>query len=320
MHQLHCITDDVQTDMTPLVGNVSWRSNINELGDQLNFDIAFNDDRYFPVIPVKVGSVIILKNEQEIFRGIVVSSQRSGRGAISYTCFDYAFYLNKSKEIYQFNKTPAKDAIQKILSDFKIPIGKIAPISTVIDKIYNNMAISEILKDVIKISEKEKGIKYRMEMREGKIYIENQEELMIKASFRLASNLMSHAAITSISNPSRKISMEDMKNSIKVIVNKKTVEVKNQKLIDEYGLLQEVLTEDSDKAKAKNIAEKMLKDIGKLMEENSIEMIGDDSARSGRLIEIDEPITGMKGKYLIKDVNHTLRNGIHRMQVGLGVK
>lgn len=322
MHKLYCITDGIQTDITPLVGSIKWRSNINELGNQLNFEIAFNDSRYFPSIPVELGSAVILKNEEEIFRGIVISKQNSGRKAVSYTCFDYAFYLNKSKEVYQFNKIPAKKAIETILNDFKIPIGKIAPISTVINKIYNNKLVSDIIRDIISTAEKEKGIKYRMEMRQGKLFIENQEDLVIKATFKLAQNIQQYDVTNSISNPSRKQTIENMKNSIKVIdTNNKVIEQRDQKLIDKYGLLQDVmLTEHKDTAKAKNLAEKMLKDLGKVMEENSVEMIGNDSVRAGRLIEIREPITGMSGQYLIKDVNHTLTNGIHHMQVGLGVK
>ncbi|WP_066503468.1 XkdQ/YqbQ family protein [Abyssisolibacter fermentans] len=322
MHKFYCITNGIQTDITPLVRSIKWRSNINELGNQLDFEIAFNDSRYFPSIPVELGSVVIIKNEEEIFRGIVISKQNSGRNVVSYTCFDYAIYLNKSKEVYQFNKTSAKKAIETILNDFKIPIGKIAPISTVINKIYNNKLVSDIIRDIISTAEKEKGIKYRMEMRQGKLFIENQEDLVIKATFKLAQNIQDYDVTSSISNPSRKQTIENMKNSIKVIdTNNKVIEQRDQKLIDKYGLLQDVmLTEHKDTAKAKNLAEKMLKDLGKVMEENSVEMIGNDSVRAGRLIEIREPITGMSGQYLIKDVNHTLTNGIHRMQVGLGVK
>lgn len=322
MHQLYNLSNNLQTNITPLVGNISWRSNINELGEQLDFEIAFNDDRYFPINPVDIGSVILLENEDEIFRGIVVSEQKNGRGAIGYTCFDYAFYLNKSKEIYQFNRVPGKTAIETILNDFNVPIGSIAPITTVINKIYNDKLISDIIRDIMDTAEKEKGTKYRMEMRQGKLYIEKQEDLVIKAAFKLADNIQEYDVTTAIASPSRKRTIENMKNSIKLVADNKIIaQSKDDKLIEQYGVLQEVkAVNDKDKVQAKNMAQNMLKELGKIFEENSVEMLGNDNVRAGRIMEIEEAVTGMSGQYLITDVTHTLKNGIHRMQVGLGVK
>lgn len=322
MHQLFNISNNLETNITPLVGDIQWRSNIKELGEQLDFNIAFNDDRYFPINPVDIGNIISLRNEDEIFRGIVVSEQRNGRGAISYTCFDYAFYLNKSSGIYQFNKVSAKKAIETILDDFEVPIGNITGIPTIINKIFNERLISDIIKEIITIAEDEQGIKYRMEMRQGKLYIVKQEDMVIKATFKLADNIQPYDISSSISNSSRKRTIENMKNSIKLVFDNKVIaEEKKNNLIDKYGLLQEVKTVDKkDKAQTKNIAKKKLNELAKVFEDNSLEMIGNDKVRAGRIIEIEEPITGMKGQYLVKSVNHMLKNAIHRMQLSLGVK
>ncbi|QEK11700.1 hypothetical protein FQB35_04600 [Crassaminicella thermophila] len=325
MHELFNISNNVQTNITPLVGLLQWSSNINELGERLDFDIAYNDDRYFPKNPVDIGNLIILRNQGEIFRGIVITENKAGKDPITYTCFDYAFYLNKSKGIYQFNKVKGNKAIESILNDFNVPIGSIAPINVAISKIYNDKYISDIIKDILDIAQKETGIKYRMEMRLGKLYIEKQTDLIIKATFKLASNIAPNNVTDAIFNPTKRRTIEDMKNSIKIITtnNDKTkivTEAKDNGLINKYGLLQEVKSIDKkDIAQAKNIAQNMLKDLGKIFEENNIEVPGDDSVRAGRILEVNEQVTGMKGNYLITDVIHTVKNGIHRMKLGLGV-
>ena len=321
MHELFSIANNTETNISPLVGSIGWRSNIDELGDQLDFDIAFNDDRYFPLNPVDVGNLIILRNTDEIFRGVVVTENRSGRGAIGYTTFDYGFYLNKSKEIYQFNGVRADQAILKILGDFNIPVGLVMDIKTVVTKIYPSGTVSDIIKDILKMAEDETGIKYRMEFRQGKFYIEKQQDIIIKLKFQLASNLAPDDVTSAISNPSRKRSIEDMRNSIKLVSNDAVVAaVRDESLIKQYGLLQEVSSVDEkDLAQAGNIANTMLKDLGRVFEETSLDMPGDDTARAGRLIEIQEPVTGMSGLYLIKNVAHTVKKGIHAMSLGLGV-
>lgn len=321
MHKIFNISDNVQTDITPLIGDIRWRSNVNELGSQLNFNIAFNDAKYFPKNPVDIGNAVCLVNEDEIFRGVVVTEEKNSRQPIQYTCFDYGFYLNKSKAVYQFNKVAAKKAMEMILNDFKVPIGNIGPMNTIIKKIYANEVVSDIIRDIIDIEKKETGTKYRMEMRAGKLYIEKQEDLVIKATFKLAENIESYDITHAISSPSRKRSIEEMKNSIGILLNDQVIEkIEDKNLINKYGVLQEIVQiSNKDKVQAKNIAEKMLKDLGKIFEEDTLEMLGNDLVRAGRIIELEEPITGLSGKYLVEDVTHTVSKGIHRMSLGLGV-
>lgn len=325
-HELWCINQSTMTNITPLIGSISWRSNTNELGEQVDFDIAFNDDRYFPKSPVDLGSLISLRNkDKEVNRAIVITEQRKGRGTISYNCFDYAFYLNKSKEVYQFNKLAANIAIQKVVEKAGIPIGSINCPGIPITKIYNEKAHSEVIKDILEIILQETGEKYVMEVRLNKLYIEKLSNKLISPTFKLAPNIADDLVTNAISSPSRKRSIEEMKNAIKVLLSndnkvKVVAESKNQELISKYGLLQEVVSVDKDNiAQAKTIAENMLKEVGKIFEDNSITVPGNDDLRAGRILTIEEPLTGMSGKYLIESAQHTIKNGIHTCALGLGV-
>lgn len=319
MHRLYCITGTKQYDITPIAGTVHWQSTLDELAVKLNFSIAYNDDRLFPLNPVDLGSLIILYNQSEVFRGIVITEQKNGRGEISYTCVDYAFYLNKSKEIYQFNGIAADAAIKKILSDFNVPTGFITSIPVPITKIYPGEVVSDIIKDILDQAEKAAGIKYRMEMKAGKLFIQKQADLFINPTFQLAYNLVTAPCTRAVSNPTRTRSIENLKNSIKIIANNQVIaEVKDDSLIAKYGLLQEVKAQEGN-GQAQMIAANLLKEMGRVFEENSIELPGNDEVRAGRIIELEEPVTGMKGKYLIKDAGHTLQGGIHTMNLGLEV-
>lgn len=319
-HQLWHVKKGKMTNITPIVGQFSWQSDVNQLGQQLTFNKAFSDERFFPKVDIEIGDLIILKNQKEIFRGIIVTDERGGRFERVYQCFDPAFYLNKSKDIIQFNKMAASEAISNLLTKFGVPIGNITNIPTKINKIFNN-TVSEIIKEILSIAEKEQGTKYRMEMREGKLYIEKQKDLIVKGTFQLTPDNTSQNVNLSISNPSRKLSIENMRNSIKIVSENKVIaEVKNDSLISQYGLLQEVLSVDKENInQANSIAQNLLNELGKVFEENSVEMLGHDDVRAGRIIEIDELITGMKGSYLVLSANHSVKNGIHKMSLNLGV-
>jgi len=315
----------MQYDITPITGSINWQSNIDTLGQQLSFEVAFNDDRFFPKNPVDLGSLMVLTGASEILRAIVIKEDRQGRGAIKYTAFDYAFYLNKSKNVYQFTNLSADAAINKVTTDMGVSIGSIATMSTPITKIYKDNTGADVMKDILDQVFKATGIKYRMEMREGKLFVEKQEDKLIQASFKLFEAGTSIDVMAAISSPSRSRSIEEMRNSIKIVSgDDKSVkivgEAKDDALIAKYGLLQDVQNvEDKDIAQANQTAQNQLKELGKIAEENGIDCPGDDAVRAGRLIVVTEQVTGMSGKYLIKDVAHTVRASIHTMHLGLGV-
>lgn len=322
-YEIWLVKSNEMINITPIVGTVAWSSDIDELAEQLTFEIAYNDNKFFPINPCDIGDLVILKNDNfEIFRGIIFTEQKNGRSPIQYICFDYLIYLNKSKDIYQFNGVGAKKAISKILNDYNIPIGDIANINTKIDKIYHEKTIAEIIKDILDQVKKETGIKYWIEMRNGKLYIKKQADMLINPTFKLANNLQENYITDTISNPSRKRSIEDMRNSIKIVAtnDKKVIikaEIKDDNLIKKYGLLQEVQkVDEKDITKAKNIAKNLLSELGKVFEETAVEMLGNDEVKAGRLIQIEESITGMTGRYLIKNVSHNL-DKVHTMSLSL---
>lgn len=324
MHELWLVKKSKMINISPLVGSIKRRSNKDELGEELSFDIAFNDDKHFPKNPCEIGDMVILKNNnKEITRAIIEDEDRKGRDPISYTAFDFAFYLNKSNAVYQFNKIPADQAIKKILNDFSIPIGNIASMPTKIDKIFNDKKVSDIIKEIIKITKRNTGTKYLMEMRDGKLFIEKRNNMVVTGEFQLYKNGSKHDVVSAISNPSRKRSISDMINSIQVVSSKDKVLLtkENEGMVKKYGKLQKVVKlDEKEKLTAKQIAQNELDDLAKVVEETSIELIGDDRVRAGRLFKIEEPITGISGTYLIKDANHTIAKGIHTMTLGLEVR
>lgn len=325
MHKLSCITNNKQYDITPIAGDIGWGGSTAELGRRLEVQLANSINQYLPKNPVDIGSILVLANSlQELYRGVAIDETIESYD-INYISYDYAFYLNKSESVYQFKGIAASDAIIRILNDFKFPITKIIPIPVKITKIYAGDKVSDIIRDILKTASLSNGIKYRMEVQRGGMLIEKQSELTVKATFQLAMNLSLSDVTNLISSPSRKRSIADMRNSIKIFSEEdKSVRVeataKDQKLIDSYGLLQEVQRIDrKDVAQAKNIAARRLKEVGKIFETCPIQLLGDDAVVSGRILEIMEPITRISGKYLITNDWHTLNNGNHLMQLELEV-
>ena len=177
---------------------------------------------------------------------------------------------------------------------------------------YYDKEVSEVIKDIIQQVTDTTGVKYVMEMNQGKLDIFQETELMLNLKVKVADNLPLVDISKTISNPSKKATIEEMKNSIKAYVgNENSVKIyaeeKNDTLINKYGLLQETRNlEDKDIAQAKNIAKNLLKELGKVSTEGSIDVLGHFDLRAGRTIQLNEPITNLVGKYKIKSANHSI--------------
>ena len=112
-------------NITSAVGNLSWQNTIAELATTMSFEIAKSDAQHTNIYLPHEGSIIQMHTNDEIFRGIVLTVDDGSKTSNKYTACDFGWYLNKSKETYQFNAMPAHKAIRKVCSDFNIEIDSI---------------------------------------------------------------------------------------------------------------------------------------------------------------------------------------------------
>ncbi|ASJ54404.1 hypothetical protein BP422_13065 [Brevibacillus formosus] len=325
MYELYLVKKDRQLVITEIVGNISWKSSIDALAVQLDFEVAFNDARFFPANPIELGDMVVLVNNGKVvFQGFVVDENRNGRGGRDYTCFDAAFYLNESKTTVQFVKTPAAAAIERIVKEFEIPIGGIDVKGVPVTKIYNNRTPADIIRDIISHALLLTGQTYRMEVREGRFYVLNQQDLIIYPTFKLADNVRSYPIGESISNPKRKRSIQGMRNSVQVTSEDKIVyTIKESATVKKYGLLQESINvdkQDVESGRHKQIANVLLGKLNRIDDMLSFEVLGSDELRSGRLLYVEEETTGTNDLYLITAASHTIKSGIHKTKLDLEPK
>ncbi|MED4599866.1 hypothetical protein P9314_03980 [Paenibacillus validus] len=316
-------------DITPITGTISWDSNLSLMA-VMTFDLIWNDTRFFPVNPCDLGDVVLLiKGNEEVYRGVIVTEGRSGREAIKYTVYDYAWYLGKSKSVYQFNKIPASQAITKILNDFGMPIGSIPDMNTIIDDIYLEKSPAEIIEDIYKRAERQTGKRFNVEQRQGKIYFEEMKDLIIKGTFKLADNVEPYDVMANPLGADRTRSIESMRNRIKILIERNEQDTEQAKyevvalaqdeaLINKYGLLEETYKIDAeDQAKAREVSRILLQRLAKIQETNSLKLMGDVALKAGRLLDVAEPITGISGQFMIITAKHTVANQMHVTELGL---
>ncbi|MGL4365637.1 MAG: XkdQ/YqbQ family protein [Cetobacterium sp.] len=316
MHKLKLIQGEKITDISKMAGSINLTTSIDTLGASFEFSMPrnFEDSNYALTETIKTGNIIKFENEKNIFTGVIVDIDTL-KFSKEIKCFDFYFYLNKNKVIKQFNSLNASSCIESLLKSIGAKIGKIERIATSIDKIYKNRTVAEIIDDILKIVNDETGKKYLLEIEGTTFNLVAHKKIKVQVT----NNIFGMPTLTE--------SIADMKNVVLVVSNDSEDEsiyakAEDKESIKKYGMLQEIVEVDPDKddiSKVRNIAAQKLKELNKVLTTSSLDVLGNDELRAGRLLDVEIKEFGIKEEFLIKSCTHIFPKGNHICNLQLEV-
>lgn len=313
-------------DVTDIIGNLTWRDTVDTLGVEVDFELPINryDKKFEFLYDITLGDPIqILNAKGEVLVQAIIVTETPNEKITSFTAYDMAWYLNKSTVIKQFKKMIGNDCVKSLCSEIGINV-EVTGLDTKIDKIYKDKAVSEVIKDIIEQCSQFNSKKFFIEFDKNKLIVSPYKKIKVFGTFEMQKDKFININ-ENIGGVSLSKSIVDMKNSVLVITENKGAvrtigEEQDSKSIEKYGKLQEVVTLDEKEfSKANLVAKNELKKLNKITEDFSIDVLGDDNVKSGRVIDIDLPLFNLKGEYLIKESNHTISNHIHKISLKLEV-
>lgn len=313
-------------DVSDIIGNLTWRDTVDTLGVEVDFELPINryDKKFEFLYDITLGDPIQILNAkgEVLVQAIIVSETPNGK-ITSFTAYDMAWYLNKSTVIKQFKKMIGNDCVKSLCKEIGIDV-EVSGLDTKIDKIYKDKAVSDVIKDIIEQCSQFNSKKFFIEFDKKKLIVSPYKKIKVFGTFEIQKDKFININ-ENIGGVSLSKSIVDMKNSVLVITENKGAirtigEEQDSKSIEKYGKLQEVVTLDEKEfSKANLVAKNELKKLNKITEDFSIDVLGDDNVKSGRVIDIDLPLFNLKGEYLIKESNHTISNHIHKISLKLEV-
>lgn len=313
-------------DVSDIIGNLTWRDTVDTLGVEVDFDLPINryDKKFEFLYDITLGDPIqILNDKGEILVQAIIISETPNGKITSFTAYDMAWYLNKSTVIKQFKKMVGNDCIKSLCEEIGIKV-EVSGLDTKIDKIYKDKTISDVIKDIIEQCSQFNSKKFFIEYDKDTLRIMPYKKIKVVGQYEMQKDKFININ-ENIGGVSLSKSIVDMKNSVLVVTENKGAirtigEEQDSKSIEKYGKLQEVVTLDEKEfSKANLVAKNELKKLNKITEDFSIDVLGDDNVKSGRVIDIDLPLFNLKGEYLIKESNHTISNHIHKISLKLEV-
>lgn len=297
-------------EITSYTGNLSWKNTTSEIATTMSFETPKTDAKYISnlIYTPKCGDIIRMTTDKEVFRGVVIKVDDGDKNLNKYTAVDMGWYLNKTKQTYQFTQISASEAIKQICEDLYIPLILLTELTTVVSQIYFDKTVSEIISDILS---KCSGTFYYDFIPEG-LRVYRQGQLTAKPQLTIASNIKTVSSIDLMGNVSHSLSIENMKNSVKVTSQQDNVYteitiLQDRSSINRYGFLQEIVKIDPEKEDANATAKEYLSENNKESEKYSFEIVENMSSytRAGEVLKINDC------DYVIESTDHSIKQGRH---------
>lgn len=310
----------VYNDMVidPIVESITWSGDIKQAPRTLDVTLTNTADGVTRLIDFEVGTelrLLLMETGAELFRGIIFTTNIDVNGRMTLTAYDENVYLTKNFDTKKFTNQTATSIIRQLCDEFGVPYGELADTGYVIPKlIREEMSLWDMMVTALTLTREQTGRRFYIYSRGGLLYLAERKEKVAIMVIEVGTNLL-HATY--------RASIEDLRNQIKVLggTEKKpiAVTVKDQALIERFGLMQHVETvnQSLNASQVRQRADKLLSQMAVIDDEASVESIGNPEIVAGTAVYVIEPMTGILGAYYVSADTHTFEDGMHRMDLRL---
>ncbi|WP_368076680.1 C40 family peptidase [Clostridium tyrobutyricum] len=290
-------------DISKYCDNFSWSDDTDTISTTLAFDSILD-------LAEGRSHIVFKKDDKVVFQGLIIKKTQKNTSG-SYTAQDYGFYL-KNEDIFQFNNIDAKSAIYQILKKHNIG-GACIPLATKIKQFYYDKSLSDIIKDILTQCQLDIGEDVCMEMRGTTLWIDKISNLKLDCKYIIGND---YSVTRDMSNMINYVIVRSSSNQYVSGIQATVSDANNIKI---FGELSKILSlENYTNAQARNAAKNYLNAFDATNKEFTVTLLdveGCEDIRANRKIYIDLGNYGVKGYYKVKSANHTVNNGIHKIQI-----
>lgn len=295
-----------------MVSEITWSGSQDEVARKLELEFLYPlHDHYAPKIYPNIGEQLFLydDNHIELFQGRVFYNERLGeQGLIQVTAYDDAIRLAKSKGTYNFKGTTAEAITRMVCNDLGVEIGELAQTGIPQKMLCNGEGMYEIIYKAYEGASKQNKKKYKIEMRQGKLCVDEIEKEVLPHTITSDTNIIESSYSENAEEVINRVKIYDEQDQYLGVVE-------NKELIDLVGIFQDVYTKEQDK-QAGTVASNMLKGIEERIE---ITTLGNVQYRTGKVVKVQDTSTKVDKVFCITSDSHKWINGQYEINLGFYV-
>ncbi|MFD2671031.1 XkdQ/YqbQ family protein [Marinicrinis sediminis] len=304
--------------MDSIVKSMTWSGEREQGFRKLELDLNNTKNGLTPVLQIEEGKeILMLYQDEEIFRGFIFSSTMDMNGGMSIVAYDANIYLTKTTDSRRFRHHTATQIIHQLCQDYDIPFGVLEDTEYVHPSlIMRNKTLWDMMITALTETFNQTGERFFIYSAKGKLEL---RKVKTASPFLLQSGF-------SLLDLSCSRSIEDLRNQIRLKVGDE-IDYTDLSLINDppsierYGLMQheESMDAGTNKSQLDQRARQLLRELNQVKKEISVEAIGDIRVTSGSSVRVKETMNQVDAIYYVVSDSHSFSNGVHQMSLGLSI-
>ena len=308
---MRIISNDI--DYMPRAQRVGLTSSLGTLGSRMTFSCPTDPTDTAPP-DLKLGDAVQLWDADApsltVFRGII-TARKFTETAREFTAYDDCYYLNKSQICLQFPEQRTDRAIAQLWDYLGIRRINLPRMQGVIASVVYVKTPAEILRSLLEFEQDVSGVEYYA-VHAGYGIIDIQPVGQYRTGITLQK----------LSAPVLSDSLDEVRNRIYYAIKDDSgisvsAEAADEASIARYGQIAEYIIDGAEPTYTSTIAEQRLARKRVPLQNGEITLPGDWRAEIGKIIAVEDAVTGLSGDYVIDAVSHDIYDGMHLMTLGL---
>ena len=288
-------------DITKILSYWTWSGDKATISRQLTGEVAYIEGSGLPV--PEIGDLLAMADGgKKLFEGIVLQrSLGSEDSTMSFTAFDYGYYLQRNDGTYKFTGASPEEITRLACADREIPVAGLPSTGVRLWRKFAAVRLNQLITTAWTLASEKDGKVYAIRY--------TPDGLLVKECTVSSSSLVLKAA-SNLMNAVTKEDATQMVNSVAIYdangnFLRRTGDSAAQKLC---GVMEQHITQSAGKeADADATAKKALED-GKLQKTVTVNVLGDTGLLTGETVVVREAKTGLTGVFWIDADSHTWKN------------
>ena len=300
-------------DITRLLISWTWSGDKSTICRQLVGEIAFIEDSSLPV--PEVGDLVtMIDGTETLFVGVILlRSLGSEDSSMSFTSYDYGFYLQRNDGTYKFTGATPEAMTRMACAEKGIPVAQLPSTGIQLWRKFAGVKLNQLITTAWTLASEKNGKSYAIRYTPKGLLVKertvSRSSLVLKAS----SNLMDATTKEDATQMVNSVAIYDSNGNLL----RRTGDSTAQKL---YGVMeQHVIQGDGKAADADAQAKKALED-GKFQRTVTVNVLGNTSLLTGETVVVREAKTGLEGVFWIDADVHTWKNNNYYTKLTLNCR
>lgn len=288
-------------DITKILSYWTWSGDKATISRQLTGEVAYIEGSGLPV--PEIGDLLTMADGgKKLFEGIVLHrSLGSEDSTMSFTAFDYGYYLQRNDGTYKFTGASPEEITRLACADREIPVAQLPTTGVRLWRKFAAVKLNQLITTAWTLASEKDGKVYAIRYTPDGLLVKERTVSSSSLVLKAASNLMNAVTKEDATQMVNSVAIYDANGNFL----RRTGDSAAQKLC---GVMEQHITQSAGKeADADATAKKALED-GKLQKTVTVNVLGDTGLLTGETVVVREAKTGLTGVFWIDADSHTWKN------------